>query len=59
MLGYFLLIDSTNDVSKRTSPKPGKAFRMVRCNPKKFIKGKKNFKFWFILNLTFSFREIA
>jgi hypothetical protein len=59
MLGYFFLIDSTNDVSKRTSPIPGKAFSMVRRNPKRFIKGKKNFIFWFILNLTLSFREIA
>ena len=59
ILGYFFLIDSTNDVSKRTSPIPGKAFSMVRRNLRRFIKGKKSFIFWLILNLTFSFREIA
>ena len=59
MLGYCFLIDSTNEVSSRTSPIPGKAFSMVRRNPKRFIKGKKSFIFWLILNLTFSFIEIV
>ena len=59
MLGYFFLIDSTSEVSKSTSPMPGKAFKMVSCKPKVLINGKKSARFWLILNLTFSIRVIV
>jgi hypothetical protein len=46
MLGYLSLIDSINDVSKRTSPIPGNAFRIVNLRLNKFKKGKKILIFW-------------
>ena len=58
MLGYFILIDSTKELRKSTSPIPGNAFRRVNRKRKISSKGKKNLMLLLTLKRSLSRRVI-